>query len=893
MMSSTVEVRCSTPESRADHKRLNFSYSREFLLPLAELAVCKKFPSSFDSSIMCEIEDASSGSSSPPNSEAGRWNDDLFQPLLPDNGILGQGSILKEPICFLGVSPPMTQGIGYHLDSPYELINALTSASQSCSDPDSVRLDVNLSQHSKHNTECGLLGSDALLSHSGYLSAPMVIGSGYYLVNNSSGDLLRNPGCLARVSAPMVQGSHCYPFNKCVGPNRPPHPSKMNLHSRRVHKDVYSYVLFPSSECPSMGSEEEERTEETNKSNERKQEIVSDEHKGKLDSDASSYPHDFRNDEMIVNKRDQSKEVVASLAPHNASYPFHTSVSIFKKGLETKSLNHSPMQENCAEEINCCMLSSSNFVDLFIEEEQNLAGGIANDKSEVHIQSNRSANKHEPRSFSSGRIDHKTAITLGSVEQSEGKGGNSDSDVDKKCDSVYIFDEKEDATNEICLPDEGSLISLDDLIFPWDYVMTPDNDDHKPTVFNPNIPGNIALASVNPVDSEPSYDNMQQERSFSLFHKNPGMSLFQHYEVRYQQNDPPRQSDSSINVPSKNPPAESTRFDSSIMRPLPHQVVFPCVSPHQLYRVPSIAPSDDSINEMNCAEEINCCMLSSSNFVDLFIEEEQNLAGGIANDKSEVHIQSNRSANKHEPRSFSSGRIDHKTAITLCSVEQSDSDVDMKCDSVDIFDEKEDATNEISLPDEDSLISLDDLIFPGDYVLTPDNDDHKPTVFNPNIPGNNALASVNPVDSEPSYDNMQQVRSYSLFHKNPGISLFQHSEVRYQQNDPPRQSDSSINVPSKNPPAESTRFDSSIMRPLPHQMIFPYVFPHQLFRVPSIAPSDDSINEMVSHSQQINHTHNFNRTFRGLYMPNPGHNTPFGTAQAKQVHPRKPWWRNI
>ncbi|WCJ36723.1 hypothetical protein M5689_017904 [Euphorbia peplus] len=575
IMNSTFEARCSPPESSADHKGSNFSYSREVLLSLARLAVCKRLPNSFessDSSILCEIKDHSSASTS-SDSEAGRWHGNLSRLLLPENGILGTGSILKEPKSVFGVSPPRIQGIGYHLDRGDELNNASTSFSESSSDPDSVRLGTQLSQHSKHDTERGILGGGALL---------------------------KNPGCLAGVSAPIVNGSQYYLVNKSAKPYRPPHFYKMNLDSSTVHKDTYPDILLPSSECPNTRSEEEDNNEKTDESDEGKQGIVSDEQKGKLDSDTSSYPNDLRNVEVIVNKRNQPKEVWESLAPQRASCytsievaacgeKIRTPMSTFEKVLETKSLHESPMGQNCnvkAGDINSCMLSSSNSVDQHTEEAGGILMGTVNNNSEaMDVPSDIRANKHESRSFYFGIIDHETAIPVGSDNQSEGTsvpdddneiGGNSLTEQKFAFDSVYQVDEKENATNELCLPDEDSLISLDDLIFPGDYMLTPDHKDHKPIGFNPNIPGNNELASAN---------DTTQVKYYPHSHINPIC----------QQNDP-----------SKNLLAKSNRFSNGFLRPLPHQMVVPCAFPHQLYRMPNVPPSDDSINErLSHSQQLN------------------------------------------------------------------------------------------------------------------------------------------------------------------------------------------------------------------------------------------------------------------------------------------------
>lgn len=202
---------------RGLQKKSGISYTREFLVSLSELEVCKKLPSGFDQSILSEFEDTPqdpfrvSGSGLP--SQSYRRNEyGSSQPTRGDVSTYSRGSHGRWDSRSLGKSDR-------------------ESDSQSDMDSDSGRRYGNQSRRPGQVPEHdGLLGS---------------------------GSFPRPPGYSVGASAPKFRANDHHHLNKSNEPYHPPRPYKVP-HSRR-DTDSLNDETFGSSEFTSEDRAEEEK----------------------------------------------------------------------------------------------------------------------------------------------------------------------------------------------------------------------------------------------------------------------------------------------------------------------------------------------------------------------------------------------------------------------------------------------------------------------------------------------------------------------------------------------------------------------------------------------------------------------------------------------------------
>ncbi|CAN1237372.1 hypothetical protein LINGRAPRIM_LOCUS1865, partial [Linum grandiflorum] len=191
-------------------RRSRLLYTREFLLSLSELDVCKRLPSGFDQSLLSEFEDTSQ---------------DRFR--IP-GGLSSQG--YKRPE--YGSSPPtrgdssnFTRGIHGRWDNRSSVRSERDSDSQSELESDAGRRYGNQARRAIPPPEHdGLLGS---------------------------GSFPRPPGFAA--------GSSTSKFRVSNEPYHPPRPYKAVPHSRKETNDSFNDETFGSSESTDVDREEEER----------------------------------------------------------------------------------------------------------------------------------------------------------------------------------------------------------------------------------------------------------------------------------------------------------------------------------------------------------------------------------------------------------------------------------------------------------------------------------------------------------------------------------------------------------------------------------------------------------------------------------------------------------
>nr|GMD09625.1 uncharacterized protein LOC109185000 isoform X2 [Ipomoea batatas]GMD61947.1 uncharacterized protein LOC109185000 isoform X2 [Ipomoea batatas] len=203
-------------ESSSIHsdKHSKISYTREFLLSLSELEICKKLPSGIEPALLSELE-------STPYDIPDRQRSSVAAPPL-------QGFRRND----YGSSPP-TRGIYGRWENRFSVRSDQESDTQSARDSESVRRHGNQPRRSWQTPEHdGLLGS-------GSFPRPSVYASG--------------------IPAAKARGNDHYQLSKSNEPYHPPRPYKAGPQSRRDASDSYNNETFGSVECTSEDRVEEER----------------------------------------------------------------------------------------------------------------------------------------------------------------------------------------------------------------------------------------------------------------------------------------------------------------------------------------------------------------------------------------------------------------------------------------------------------------------------------------------------------------------------------------------------------------------------------------------------------------------------------------------------------
>ncbi|CAL1398863.1 unnamed protein product [Linum trigynum] len=251
-------------------------YTREFLLSLSDLDVCKRLPSGFDQSLLSEFEDTSQ---------------DRFR---ASGGLPLQSYKRTE----YGSSPPtrgetsnFSRGIQGRWDSRSSVRSDRDSDSQSDKESDTGRRYGNQSRRPWQVPEHdGLLGSGSFPRPPGF-----AVGS--------SASKLREP-------------------SKANEPYQPPRPYKAGPHSRRETNDSFNDETFGSSECTTEDREEEERKrrasfellrKEHQKAFQERQKLTPG--KGKGDFDFASLMEDSRDDKR---SQDKSTELDGPVSINNS-----------------------------------------------------------------------------------------------------------------------------------------------------------------------------------------------------------------------------------------------------------------------------------------------------------------------------------------------------------------------------------------------------------------------------------------------------------------------------------------------------------------------------------------------------------------------------------------------
>ncbi|WCJ22714.1 hypothetical protein M5689_004791 [Euphorbia peplus] len=260
-------------------KRFRVSYTRDFLLSLSDLDVCKKLPSGFDESILSEFEDVSQ---------------DRYR---PSGGLTSQSYRRND----YSSSPP-TRGDGSRSihgrwDSRSSGRSDRDSDSQPDLDSDSARRGNQPRRSFQVPEHDGLLGSGSFPRPAGYVSG---------------------------TSVPKSRANDQYPLSRSNEPYHPPRPYKAVPHSRR-ETDSLNDETFGSSEHTSEDRAEEERKRRASFEMMRKeqhkslQEKQKNPEKSKDSFDFSELVEDPKDNKRFLNKRNESNEPVIQPTSHNDS----------------------------------------------------------------------------------------------------------------------------------------------------------------------------------------------------------------------------------------------------------------------------------------------------------------------------------------------------------------------------------------------------------------------------------------------------------------------------------------------------------------------------------------------------------------------------------------------
>ncbi|KAL7233166.1 hypothetical protein ACSBR1_016907 [Camellia fascicularis] len=271
-------------------KHSKISYTREFLLSLSGLDVCKNLPSGFGRSTLSEFEDA-------------------FQAIQDRQRIPGSLPLQGYGRTDYGTSPPTrgdssnySRGSYGRWDNRSSGRNERDSDSQSDWDSDSGRRHSNQSRRSWQNSEHdGLLGS---------------------------GSFPRPSGFPAGLSAPKVRSNDHSQLNRSTEPYQPPRPYKAVPHSRRENSDSFNDETFGSAECTSQDRAEEERRrresfelmrKEQQKAFQEKQKLNPNKHKDDHVSDLCKLLGDTKEGKSVLNRSNELDEIVTQAVSNNDS----------------------------------------------------------------------------------------------------------------------------------------------------------------------------------------------------------------------------------------------------------------------------------------------------------------------------------------------------------------------------------------------------------------------------------------------------------------------------------------------------------------------------------------------------------------------------------------------
>ncbi|XP_015055904.1 uncharacterized protein LOC107002404 isoform X1 [Solanum pennellii] len=291
-MSLETDGGSSTDCASETQKHSRKSYSREVLLSISQLEICKKLPSGFNEPTLSKLEDSSHGIQDRQRVPGS----------LPLQGFRRTDYSSSPPT--RGDSSSYSRGNYGRWESRSSGWSDRDNDAQSDRDSDSGRRYGNqaprISQSSEHD---GLLGS-------GSFPRPSAYGSG--------------------ISAPKVQASNNYQSNKTMEPYHPPRPYKAGPHPRK-DTDAINDETFGSVECTSEDRVEEERRRRASFELMRKEQhkILQEKQKSKLEKhkteDIIVQLEDNKEDRTVLEKNSEVDGMTtrpsANSGPGKTSFP--------------------------------------------------------------------------------------------------------------------------------------------------------------------------------------------------------------------------------------------------------------------------------------------------------------------------------------------------------------------------------------------------------------------------------------------------------------------------------------------------------------------------------------------------------------------------------------------
>ncbi|XP_050223591.1 uncharacterized protein LOC126673479 [Mercurialis annua] len=936
-MSTACEVQCSLTNSRSEaeeqlisHKDVEFSYTRQFLLSLAKLDICNRLPIGFDSSILSELNNASAGS---PFwfcsvTDSGSSDDSLSRDF-------------QSTSSSFGVSSTKAQGSSCHPPQPSELNNASTGSQQSSSDTESGRWDGSPSQHSQQNPECGLLRREALPKYRESLAAnspPVVQGNSCHLLNRSATPYrpphLSKMNHLSRTESKHLTAGNTFEFLKYSSPGKQENESRerdsLDL-NRKEHNPIEGKQQNVPAEYKVSSDLDTHRMDSRNNKG-----ILS-----KCYGAASSAP----NNASSSSSR-QAFTCGGKLSPTSSGRSF-------ENNFQTKLLHHSPTQEQYdvkVDKIEISMSSSSISVDQFTVEEKEPAGGvlIGNEikEPEVYIEPSTSAVENGSTSVSC----HDSEVPLEPVAPSAHPAAEKDSNHCSSMGSIMCQDGIKGEETEPSIELEASENQFDrhqckehKLIAPATEKITEQLDSASISVMPPGVIMCMETVETGALDVTEMHIALHQAaecydigRTLSKTASHSGST--QHLLDLLKKGKDTEALEAACSNQFSAMTAEKLEVGEDHFSQ--HQSEEDYDVERENLRTASHSGSAqhlfDLLKKGKEATDVEAAwsnLSSSSNARTTQSLERNVMSEDEAGSTKKLHLITSNDLTEYDflwhvdfPSPLDSEVIllpideligvEHQATTSLncgqktdlnerkgSDLASSEDEDEIKSDSlsaqaleltpVDGFDEKANAIDEVCLPDEDSLITLDELVFQMDTILLADNNSteahlvasanntqksnaYNVSIGNENSPsslGNATLVSNGVSDSKTSYDDIDVARKpYPRSQTHPRKPVFHHSAVR----------SSASKIHSYGP----------IRRQ--HQMIIPGEFPHPWNILSGGAHSD----QMQYYRPWLNQ--NFNQNYEhqiyGISDPDPsllGNNRLLGTAKAEQIHPRWPWSRNV
>uniref|UniRef100_A0A803NXD3 Uncharacterized protein n=1 Tax=Cannabis sativa TaxID=3483 RepID=A0A803NXD3_CANSA len=360
-------------------KKLKISYTRDFLLSLSDLEVCKKLPSGFDRSLLSELEDAS-------------------QDRQRTAGGLSLNSFRRNEF---GSSPPTkgdstgyNRGVQGRWESRSSGRSDKDSDSQSDWDSESGKRYGNQSRRPWQQPEHdGLLGSGSFPRPSGYA---------------------------AGASASKVRQNESHLLNRTTEPYQPPRPYKAVPHLRREGTDSLNDETFGSSDSTSEDRAEEERKRRASFETMRKEQHKSLQDKQKFNIDKSRVDFD------ISTLREDSKEEKRSTGSDDVAIPLGSNNGSEKMSVPSQAPASRPLVPPGFKStaIDKSLGAKSNHSHPAVvgnsgREDSLLRGKIS---SSANVTSNDQQDKQSAKEIYSRKQQYESISNRGSIDNHSGKG---------------------------------------------------------------------------------------------------------------------------------------------------------------------------------------------------------------------------------------------------------------------------------------------------------------------------------------------------------------------------------------------------------------------------------------------------------------------------------------